>query len=77
MIVLKFGGTSVQDTDAVTRAVQVIRRQLSRGEVVVLSAMGKTTNGLLEMARTASSGDIDSAWAIRDDLSALHRDGGA
>ena len=55
-----------------TRAVQVIRRQLSRGEVVVLSAMGKTTNGLLEMARTASSGDIDSAWATRDDLSALH-----
>ena len=73
MIVLKFGGTSVQDTDAVTRAVQVIRRQLSRGEVVVLSAMGKTTNGLLEMARTASSGDIDSAWAIRDRLLELHR----
>ena len=72
MIVLKFGGTSVQDTDAVTRAVQVIRRQLSRGEVVVLSAMGKTTNGLLEMARTASSGDIDSAWAIRDQLLELH-----
>lgn len=73
MIVLKFGGTSVQDTDAVTRAVQVIRRQLSRGEVVVLSAMGKTTNGLLEMARAASSGDIDSAWAVRDQLLELHR----
>ena len=73
MIVLKFGGTSVQDTDAVTRAVQVIRRQLARGEVVVLSAMGKTTNGLLEMARTASFGDIDSAWSIRDQLLELHR----
>ncbi len=73
MIVLKFGGTSVQGTDAVTRAVQVIRRQLPRGEVVVLSAMGKTTNGLLEMARTASSGDIDSAWATRDQLLELHR----
>ena len=72
MIVLKFGGTSVQDTDAVTRAVQVIRRQLSRGEVVVLSAMGKTTNGLLEMARSASSGDIDTARSIRDDLRDLH-----
>ena len=72
MIVLKFGGTSVQDTDAVTRAVQVIRRQLSRGEVVVLSAMGKTTNGLLEMARSAASGDIDAAWSIRDDLRDLH-----
>ena len=72
MIVLKFGGTSVQDTDAVTRAVQVIRRQLSRGEVVVLSAMGKTTNGLLEMARSASSGDIDTAWSIRDGLRDLH-----
>lgn len=72
MIVLKFGGTSVQDTDAVTRAVQVIRRQLSRGEVVVLSAMGKTTNGLLEMARSASSGEIDTAWSIRDGLRDLH-----
>ncbi|MCY3776517.1 MAG: lysine-sensitive aspartokinase 3 [Candidatus Aminicenantes bacterium] len=72
MIVLKFGGTSVQDTDAVTRAVQVIRRQLSRGEVVVLSAMGKTTNGLLEMARSASSGDIDRAGSIRDGLRDLH-----
>lgn len=72
MIVLKFGGTSVQDTEAVARAVRVIRRQLSRGEVVVLSAMGKTTNGLLEMAGTASSGDIDSAWAIRDELRDLH-----
>ena len=72
MIVLKFGGTSVQDTEAVARAVRVIRRQLSRGEVVVLSAMGKTTNGLLEMAGTASSGDIESAWAIRDELRDLH-----
>ncbi len=72
MIVLKFGGTSVQDTDAVTRAVQVIRRQLSRGEVVVLSAMGKTTNGLLEMARSAASGDIDAARSIRDGLRDLH-----
>ena len=34
--------------------------------------MGKTTNGLLEMARSASSGDIDTAWSIRDGVRDLH-----
>ncbi|HKE05917.1 MAG TPA: lysine-sensitive aspartokinase 3, partial [Blastocatellia bacterium] len=50
---MKFGGTSVEDAVAIRRLVSIVRRQLHHQPVVVVSAMGRTTNGLLECARMA------------------------
>ena len=47
MIVMKFGGTSVESAAAIRRVAEVVRARADRHPVVVVSAMGKTTNKLL------------------------------
>jgi aspartate kinase len=61
MIVCKFGGTSVQDAEAMTRLAQIISVRRKQQPVVVASAMGKTTNQLLEVAKTAAKGKRQDA----------------
>ncbi|MDR2246467.1 MAG: aspartate kinase [Treponema sp.] len=53
MIVMKFGGSSVADAERIRRTGEIIRAQLPRKPVVVLSAMGDTTDHLLEAADSA------------------------
>jgi len=72
MIVMKFGGTSVEDATAIRRLVSIVRRQSHRRPVVVVSAMGRTTNGLLECARTAATGDMRTAQSRLDEIVAHH-----
>jgi aspartate kinase len=64
MIVMKFGGTSVQDASAISRAVQAVEKQLPEQPTVVLSAMAKTTSGLLEIADKAHRGEVEAAREI-------------
>jgi aspartate kinase len=61
MIVCKFGGTSVQDAEAMTRVVEIIGARRKKLPVLVASAMGKTTNYLLEAAQTAAKGKRQDA----------------
>ena len=61
MIVLKFGGSSLQSAAKIRRCVAIIGRQIDRNPVVVVSAMGKTTDRLLEAARRALEGKVDTA----------------
>ena len=44
MIVMKFGGTSVESAAAIERVASIVRAREARRPVVVVSAMGKTTN---------------------------------
>jgi aspartate kinase len=55
--VLKFGGTSVGDTDRMRAVADHVARTLRRGvrPVVVVSAMGKETDDLLRAAREVSN----------------------
>jgi aspartate kinase len=61
MIVMKFGGTSVESAAAIGRVGEIVRARLERRPVVVVSAMGKTTNRLLAIAEKAYKGDRDGA----------------
>ena len=63
MIVMKFGGTSVEDAAAIDRAAQIVKGRLARKPVVVVSAMAKVTDQLLAMARAAGAGDRETALA--------------
>ena len=47
MIVMKFGGTSVQDAEAIDRAAQIVKERLPQRPVVVVSAMAKVTDQLV------------------------------
>ena len=70
MIVMKFGGTSVESASAIRRVAAIVQARISRRPVVVVSAMGKTTNKLLAMADLAVRGSreeaLDQAEALRE-----------
>ncbi|MEJ2507058.1 MAG: aspartate kinase [Ignavibacteriaceae bacterium] len=56
LIVQKYGGSSVSDVDKLNKIAQLIATVKKQGfnVVVVVSAMGKTTNQLIEMAKAIS-----------------------
>jgi aspartate kinase len=56
MIVMKFGGTSVESAEAIARVASIVKARMDRQPVVVVSAMGKTTNKLLAIANCAITG---------------------
>jgi aspartate kinase len=57
IIVQKFGGTSVADTDKIKNVAKTVIREKENGNdvVVVVSAMGHTTDYLVKMAKDLSS----------------------
>ncbi|MCC6773314.1 MAG: lysine-sensitive aspartokinase 3 [Gemmatimonadaceae bacterium] len=61
MIVVNFGGTSVGDAAAIERLVDIVRGRLPRLPIVVVSAMGGTTNALVAIAEQAADGQLISA----------------
>jgi aspartate kinase len=72
MIVMKFGGTSVEDAASVERVAEIIRARLSLRPVVVVSAMGMTTRKLLQAAEASAPGDGRTTLAVVEDLKARH-----
>ena len=58
MQVLKFGGTSVANAEAITRVVNIVGKALAKDRtIVVCSAIGGCTDTLIGIGRKASSGD--------------------
>ncbi|MDR2618335.1 MAG: aspartate kinase [Treponema sp.] len=53
MIVMKFGGSSVANAERIRHVAGIVKTQLERKPVLVLSAMGDTTDYLLEAANDA------------------------
>lgn len=54
MLVFKFGGASVKDSKSVTNVAKILREYSSEKLLVVISAMGKTTNLLESILATES-----------------------
>lgn len=73
MIVMKFGGTSVESAEAIGRVAGIVRARLDRKPLVVVSAMGKTTNRLLAAAEKAAAGNLGDALRDAEELLAYHR----
>lgn len=72
MVVMKFGGTSVGDPDAIRRMAAIVKRE-ARPRIVVVSALARVTDRLLEVAGIAAEGDAAGARARLQDLHARHR----
>lgn len=73
MIVMKFGGTSVESATAIQRVASIVKERVDRHPVVVVSAMGKTTNKLLAIAGLAAEGKQREALAAVEELKDYHR----
>ncbi len=76
LVVMKFGGTSVEDATAIARTAAIVSGRVASGKnpVVVVSAMAKVTDQLLRAAAAASQGDRSGALAISSRLRCRHRD---
>jgi aspartate kinase len=72
MIVMKFGGTSVEDARAIERTAGIVKGRLKDRPVVVVSAMAKVTDQLLAMGRAAGAGDRDTALKLSRSLRERH-----
>ncbi|MFY9608023.1 MAG: lysine-sensitive aspartokinase 3 [Blastocatellia bacterium] len=72
MLVMKFGGTSVQDSAAINQAVKIISARRDRSPVVVVSAMAGVTDALLSMASFARERRFDDAASIIDAVRRRH-----
>ena len=59
MIVMKFGGTSVEDANALQNVCQIIADRRSQQPLVVVSACAGVTNNLLQIAHSAGDGNIE------------------
>ena len=55
MIVIKFGGTSVQDAQAIGRVISIVEDRLAEKPVVVVSALARVTRLLVKIAEEAKN----------------------
>jgi len=61
MIVMKFGGTSVEDSSAILRLIEIVKSEVVRKPIVVVSACAGITNQLLKVATLSAEGKKDEA----------------
>jgi aspartate kinase len=72
MIVMKFGGSSVADAERIRRVAGIVQTQLERHPVLVLSAMGDTTDHLLEAGDEAyRQGKVSSSRIAKHHLEVM------
>ncbi len=72
MIVMKFGGTSVESAAAIERVAGIVKARIHRHPIVVVSAMGKTTNKLLAISQSAIRGKREEYIRQLHDLRDFH-----
>ena len=68
MIVMKFGGSSVADSERIRHVAEIVKARFDRRPILVLSAMGDTTDHLLEAGEKALKTGVVSVEKIE----ALH-----
>ncbi len=72
MIVLKFGGTSVQNSEWIDKAIDIAEKQIKSAPLMISSAMGKTTDRLVEIADFAAGKNKDGIINNIENLKKSH-----
>ncbi len=65
MRVYKFGGTSVQDAEGVRNVANILQQESNTNLMIVVSAMGKTTNALEQVVNDYYSGGAPSLEGVK------------
>ena len=60
MIVMKFGGTSIGDSKRINEVVEIVKSQINKKPIVVVSAFSGITDTLIKAAKEASKGKINT-----------------
>jgi len=74
VVVMKFGGTSVEDTAAIQRLIGIVESRLGAHPVVVVSALAKVTDQLLEAGNSAARGHLGEALALVRNIYVRHEE---
>jgi aspartate kinase len=72
MIVMKFGGSSLASTSSFRQVVSIVRSELHRDPVVVASAMGDTTDLLVQLLAEARKANSYMAWKLLEAIKDQH-----
>ncbi len=72
MIVLKFGGTSVQNSKWIDNSIDITLEQIDKSPLLVSSAMSGITNGILEAIEFAKVGNYEKSTGICEELRNRH-----
>ncbi len=72
MIVLKFGGTSVQNATMMDRALDIAHNRINDAPILVASAMSRITDSLIKLSGAAADGDGETAFALLDEIMKRH-----
>lgn len=64
MIVMKFGGTSVESAEAIERVAKIVASRRGRLPLVVVSAMAKVTDQLVTMGQLAASAEAEASLQL-------------
>ena len=70
--VFKFGGASVKDPEALRNAVRLVRDYGKAPLLVVVSAMGKTTNALERFIEAREMGQLEEAQRELQEIAGFH-----
>jgi len=71
-VVMKFGGTSLEDASAIRRAIRIVKHRLRSRPVVIASAFAEVTDQLLAAGNSAARGELQAARASLDELRRRH-----
>ena len=74
VVVMKFGGTSVEDAAAIRRLISIVEGRLGAKPVLIISALARVTNQLLEAGNTAAKGHLGSALATVRSIYVRHEE---
>jgi len=69
MIIMKFGGTSVGNADRIRKTAEIIKSRINLKLVVVVSAVAKITDNLIELANECATGKGEDVF---DNIKKIH-----
>ncbi|HUO60145.1 MAG TPA: lysine-sensitive aspartokinase 3 [Candidatus Acidoferrales bacterium] len=72
MLVMKFGGTSVESAEAIRRVAEIVATRRAERPAVVVSAMGGVTDRLVAAGNAATGGDRHGAAGILHEIRERH-----
>jgi len=71
-VVMKFGGTSVEDAAAIRRVSELVKRRRRYRPIVVVSALAEVTDQLVSAGKSAAEGKRESAKKVLEQLRQRH-----
>ena len=60
-VVMKFGGTSLEDAAAIRRAIRIVKHRLRSRPLIIASAFAEVTDQLLAAGKAAAQGELHAA----------------